>query len=340
LGWWRRLPALTQTTAAIFVAGAVMIFASAAAPVEGMNPDGALYALGATAVLIASYTLHRGPRLTSTQATVLLALILAVIGLLTWNTEVGEAAVANGATLPMLAVYAVWFLRPVPGRVVLYAGAAWWWVAVAQRGETLLTVLAVSIVGQAVVGAEFVARMRARERYLSYADVLTGAANRRGVVEACEDNLTRLRHRGTPFSVISLDLDGLRETNNVLGHHAGDTLLLRACQHWAARMRPEDLLGRLGGDEFVIVLPGATAMEAMAIKKRLRVDATVAWSAGVAQARGEDTVETLLHRADERMYRQKAERAAARTQPPAPSDDGAEPPSRSGTQGSPAGWGP
>ncbi len=304
----RIISPLAQSTALIFAGGFVLLGTAALLRTPDMSPRWMLIAFAAGALLQCVYAVVRGDRLTLAEVTPMVVGTMAVTVLLSWNTNLDLAALANGATLPIMAFYVVWFLPAARGRVILYGGCVCWWIAIVLRGDPFLSAIAVMVLTQVAIGAEVLARVRATDLRLAHVDLLTGAVDRTGFTEACELSLVKLHDRGTPFSIISMDLDGLREINNRHGHRAGDAMLVEACRHWSAQLRDRDLLGRIGGDEFVIVLPGSGAIEARDIERRIRVGATVAWSAGVAQARPDDTLETLMHRADERMYRQKAAR--------------------------------
>ncbi len=300
---------MAQATAAIYAGAFVLLAAAAALRIADMSPRWMLITFAALCLLQSLYALVRRDRLTVAEVTPMVVGTMVMTALLTYNTQIDLATLANGATLSIMALYVVWFLPGWSGRVVLYGGCATWWVAIALRGDPLLSAVAVIVLAQVVLGAEVLARARATDHRLAHRDSLTGAVDRTAISEVCERHFIQLRERSTAFSIIVMDLDGLRDINNQQGHFAGDAVLAEACRHWRTHLRERDVLGRLGGDEFVIVLPGSGAIDATDVERRLRVDATVAWSAGVAQARADDTLESLMHRADERMYRQKAERA-------------------------------
>ncbi len=80
-------------------------------------------------------------------------------------------------------------------------------------------------------------------------DALTGLSNRRAIMEALETELAT----GKSFGVALLDLDGFKEVNDKLGHHAGDELLQNVAQRLTASARANDSVGRLGGDEFIVL---------------------------------------------------------------------------------------
>jgi diguanylate cyclase len=86
-------------------------------------------------------------------------------------------------------------------------------------------------------------------RDLANTDSLTGLSNRRAIMEALEVELAS----GKPFGVALLDLDGFKEVNDELGHHAGDELLRHVASRLSAAAGPADTVGRLGGDEFIVM---------------------------------------------------------------------------------------
>ena len=93
--------------------------------------------------------------------------------------------------------------------------------------------------------------------------------------------------------------------NDREGHGAGDALLCELTAGWSRRLRRADLLGRYGGDEFVLCLPGTEEAGAWQILRQLDETHAFAWSVGVATAREDDTLGTVLARADAHLYRQK-----------------------------------
>lgn len=92
-------------------------------------------------------------------------------------------------------------------------------------------------------------------RHDAFHDNLTGLSNRSWFVSHLEKKLDYIsRHGEDDFAVLFLDLDQFKLTNDILGHAAGDQLLIQVAGRLQDCLRSSDLLARLGGDEFVILL--------------------------------------------------------------------------------------
>jgi len=145
-------------------------------------------------------------------------------------------------------------------------------------------------------------------------DALTGLANRLKFNERLEEELARSQRSGSPFSLIFYDVDHFKEINDIYGHPAGDEVLVQMSQTVAANVRQTDLLARWGGEEFVVLLIDTDAVAACEIAEKLRLRVahtnfdqvgTVTSSFGVAQYCPGDTMDTLLARTDNALYRAK-----------------------------------
>ncbi len=105
--------------------------------------------------------------------------------------------------------------------------------------------------------------------YLSYHDILTGIYNRTYL----DFELKRLdTKRQLPFSIIMGDVNGLKITNDVFGHEAGDQLLKKVAEVLKHSCRVEDIIGRWGGDEFIVLLPNTSDEEAHTVLRRIMRD--------------------------------------------------------------------
>ncbi|HLX31655.1 MAG TPA: GGDEF domain-containing protein [Gaiellaceae bacterium] len=152
-------------------------------------------------------------------------------------------------------------------------------------------------------------------------DALTEIANRRAVEEALAAEIARAQRFEHPLSVVLLDLDHFKRTNDTFGHAAGDRLLREVARLLMASARQGDTVARWGGEEFVAVLPETALEGAHQLAERLRVAIgtisvgalPTSASCGVAALAPGDTVDTLLAAADGALYAAK-ERGRNRTE--------------------------
>ena len=148
---------------------------------------------------------------------------------------------------------------------------------------------------------------------LTFNDSLTNLYNR----NFFEEELKRLDvPRSLPLSVIIIDVNGLKLTNDIFGHYMGDQLLLEAANVLRDATREEDITARWGGDEFVVLLPGTAEEDAKLVAKRiteLTKNRTVGMTplslaTGVAtKERPDQKVKQIMKWAEDRMYRNKTD---------------------------------
>jgi len=101
-------------------------------------------------------------------------------------------------------------------------------------------------------------------------DALTGAANRRYLMDAGQKEIERSKRYGHIFSVLIFDIDYFKKINDQYGHLLGDEALKKLVIETQAQLREEDLLGRYGGEEFVVLLPETDSGTAYHAAERLR----------------------------------------------------------------------
>ncbi len=101
-------------------------------------------------------------------------------------------------------------------------------------------------------------------------DVLTGAYNRRYLMDALGREIARADRLGTPLSVCLFDIDHFKGINDTLGHAAGDAVLKHFATVAGIGLRAVDVFGRFGGEEFLLILPGTEARGAGAVAERIR----------------------------------------------------------------------
>jgi diguanylate cyclase (GGDEF)-like protein/PAS domain S-box-containing protein len=156
---------------------------------------------------------------------------------------------------------------------------------------------------------------------MAYHDALTGIANRALLVERLTQGLRAAEHRSDALALLFIDLDWFKVINDRWGHEAGDAVLVSIAQRLQSVVREADTVARFGGDEFVIVLGGtcgAAALTAVMEKVTAAIAEPIIWrgtllriGASVGLARyPEDGLDahSLLQRADESMYSEKARR--------------------------------
>jgi len=122
-----------------------------------------------------------------------------------------------------------------------------------------------------VLAAESTAHKRAEEhvRQLAESDPLTGLANYRRLVEALDSEIKRYGRSQSPFAVILLDLDHLKQINDTHGHLVGSRALCRLADILRLHSREIDVAARYGGDEFVLVLPETNTKSALLVAQRI-----------------------------------------------------------------------
>lgn len=169
------------------------------------------------------------------------------------------------------------------------------------------------IIGAVVTFLDITERKKAESEiiYLSYHDSLTGLYNRRFF----EEELERLDvERNLPISIIMGDANGLKLTNDVFGHAAGDMLLQKAAEAMKNGCRADDIIARWGGDEFIILLPKIKKEDAEEIAKRIKelflkehtkaFNCSISLGCDTKNLASEDILETIEN-AEDKMYTQK-----------------------------------
>ena len=210
------------------------------------------------------------------------------------------------------------------------AGGTGWTALTAQQADEFegalhdaSTRVEAGIVGLILVaGTGLLVLHRKREaalHALALSDDLTGVYNRRGWFAVASHELERARRAQQSRVLVFVDVDGLKEVNDVLGHREGDRAIRDAAAVLTAASRGSDVVGRLGGDEFVLLLGegGDPVVAARRVREALQAHNTASQagfelrlSLGVEVWSPEDpcTLEELVRRADAVMYVAKQER--------------------------------
>lgn len=152
---------------------------------------------------------------------------------------------------------------------------------------------------------------------LSHCDELTGLLNRRGFLARAERQLAAARRDGLHAALMYVDVNGLKQINDRLGHEAGDQALREMALVLKVVFRGPEVLARLGGDEFVVLCSvrggeAAAAAAAERVRARLRQfnasahqPYTLQASVGIAMRHGEESIDALMRRGDRAMYTDK-----------------------------------
>ncbi len=204
-------------------------------------------------------------------------------------------------------------------------------LGVKETGEIGQIMQRFSRMANAVISARHDLEAKVRERTrelqesnvrlekLSITDALTGAFNRRHLFTLLAAEHERVRRGGKPLAVLMIDLDYFKNINDQYGHAAGDTLLIAFVQRCLTTVRTIDSVCRYGGEEFVILLPAQSGQGATLLAERLRqvfetepiehdgqlISLTA--SIGVACLQPDESIESILARADQLLYLAKHE---------------------------------
>lgn len=153
---------------------------------------------------------------------------------------------------------------------------------------------------------------------MAMTDGLTNLCNRQRLDALLEEEVRRAQRHGRGLSLLMLDIDHFKRINDVYGHSAGDSVLMRVAASMSERLRPSDKLGRYGGEEFCAICPEtplsrasqiAESLRSMVAEQRLLVDnqsLTVSVSIGAAEWKPEMQVSDLYRAADQMLYRAKS----------------------------------
>ncbi len=147
--------------------------------------------------------------------------------------------------------------------------------------------------------------------YLSYHDQLTGLYNRRFF----DEEMKRIdTERNLPISLVMIDVNGLKLTNDAFGHQMGDRLLKKIADILKLEFRADDIIARIGGDEFAVILPNTRREEVLPILERVQYAADhakfeniyLSFSAGSdTKAIQYENIMEVFIRAENEMYRNK-----------------------------------
>ena len=152
---------------------------------------------------------------------------------------------------------------------------------------------------------------------LARTDMLTGVTNRRHFFELAEVEYKRFKRYGHPLAILLMDIDHFKQINDTHGHLAGDFVLKSVAAMCQEALRNTDLFARYGGEEFICLLYEVTQEQACETAERIRrvIEAAtmdfdgktipLTASIGLAFAQVDQTLEAVIHYADQALYRSK-----------------------------------
>ncbi|MFN2332387.1 MAG: diguanylate cyclase [Halomonas sp.] len=165
-----------------------------------------------------------------------------------------------------------------------------------------------------LISSQEITQLNKKLESLAYSDGLTGTWNRYRMEQAIDAELNASGRHDRSFALLLFDIDHFKHFNDAHGHEAGDEVLVTLCRVLQNKLRPTDNLGRWGGEEFIVLASDCDLVGGMHLAERLRQSAEeldlgnlggVTISIGVATWRREDSLKTLVARADQAMYRAK-----------------------------------
>jgi diguanylate cyclase (GGDEF)-like protein len=153
---------------------------------------------------------------------------------------------------------------------------------------------------------------------LARMDGLTEVTNRFAFLEMAPREMERAKRYERALSLVMIDLDHFKAINDQYGHQTGDAVLKQIANTVRTHLRPSDVFARLGGEEFAMLLPETDSQLAAHLVERILDSVvttavvhddkriSVSFSAGIAEYRANDTLDTLIANADAALFQSKA----------------------------------
>jgi len=158
-----------------------------------------------------------------------------------------------------------------------------------------------------------ISKIKELQRKSSY-DSLTGLPNRMMFEKALNARFEEMQRNKRAFGIAFIDIDNFKTINDTYGHNIGDLVLQMVAKKLNSALRPYDVIGRWGGEEFIVIVPHVDREQLHAVSSRLRsmVERAslftgesvikVTLSVGATLSKMDDTIDSLIKRADKLMY--------------------------------------
>ena len=263
------------------------------------------------------------PWITAGTSVVLVCALQLQEGLYLPPTGLVYALIVMGSFAPLILDYRAAFVAGIP----MLIGCAW----VASRitppafVDWFMVSLAAFFIGIVLLwlrmrGIDALANALAHEKNLATVDPLSGMLNRRGLESLTPQLISLGASQQLPVFALFVDIDGLKEVNDIHGHAFGDQVIIATANAIAAAVRPDDLIARWGGDEFVILGIG-NPWSPEVLNQRIHAIImqgdlnTSKWPAavtvgGATTGAGVSTFDELMRQADQDMYARRAQHRA------------------------------
>lgn len=150
------------------------------------------------------------------------------------------------------------------------------------------------------------------------ADPLTGLGNRRFLQIVAESRFRAIRDEAVGFGLLMADIDHFKNVNDLHGHITGDRILKMVASTMSSAVRPLDAAVRWGGEEFILLCPNVPDGRLGDIAERVRMIVENSWidledgstlsvtiSIGAVRAAKDDTLDSIVSRADTHLYEAK-----------------------------------
>ena len=247
-----------------------------------------------------------------------LAILVLILAYGMFSLTVSQARLVAAVSLAGLSGVMVWKSRTDPLR---YPGE----VEVVHLALSLIVLLGISALSVRMGALRLRLHQQKADleasldqiRQLATQDELTGLVNRRHMGELLLVEQLRQQRSGQDLTLVLLDLDHFKRINDSYGHQAGDAALRAFAASVLPSLRGTDVLARWGGEEFLLLLPATGLAEALHCVERMRAglarvsplgmapDLALTFSAGLAACAPGESVDALIERADQALYRAK-----------------------------------
>jgi len=176
---------------------------------------------------------------------------------------------------------------------------------------------AIALLIPALIGSRLITRQQMLTdelQQMAETDYLTGLYNRSKLTERLTVEIARHQRFNRELSVVLIDVDYFKQTNDTMGHYAGDRLLKSISARIVDTIRSVDVPGRWGGEEFLVICPETDLQGATQLAEKLRQSiggapfgelGSKTVSCGVAAVNTDTKLVTLMNRADKALYTAK-----------------------------------